>query len=146
MLLNFSALFQHPARGRVILVGGDGRIVSGQNIAFSANINSDEYASVLDALSTLQSRQTGYIVSEVRNQGETLIGFAGTGLKEDYPNLNWAVLVSQPTDETFAVIRTPELIIILLELVSKMVLWQREEKKEACEEKRLRETEEDLAI
>ena len=32
------------------------------------------------------------------------------------------------------------------ELVSKMVLWQREEKKEACEEKRLRETEEDLAI
>ena len=34
----------------------------------------------------------------------------------------------------------------LLELVSKMVLWQREEKKEACEEKRLRETEEDLAI
>ena len=33
-----------------------------------------------------------------------------------------------------------------LELVSKMVLWQREEKKEACEEKRLRETEEDLAI
>ena len=34
----------------------------------------------------------------------------------------------------------------LLELVSKIVLWQREEKKEACEEKRLRETEEDLAI
>ena len=34
----------------------------------------------------------------------------------------------------------------LLEVVSKMVLWQREEKKEACEEKRLRETEEDLAI
>jgi two-component system alkaline phosphatase synthesis response regulator PhoP len=33
-----------------------------------------------------------------------------------------------------------------LELVSKMVLWQREEKKEGCEEKRLRETEEDLAI
>ena len=33
-----------------------------------------------------------------------------------------------------------------LEVVSKMVLWQREEKKEACEEKRLRETEEDLAI
>ena len=34
----------------------------------------------------------------------------------------------------------------VLEVVSKMVLWQREEKKEACEEKRLRETEEDLAI
>ena len=36
--------------------------------------------------------------------------------------------------------------IVKLEVVSKMVLWQREEKKEACEEKRLRETEEDLAI
>ena len=37
-------------------------------------------------------------------------------------------------------------VLLCLEVVSKMVLWQREEKKEACEEKRLRETEEDLAI
>ena len=43
-------------------------------------------------------------------------------------------------------VREMDLISLTLEVVSKMVLWQREEKKEACEEKRLRETEEDLAI
>ena len=96
--------------GSVFLVRGDGRIIRSPNSAFSANINSDEYAAVLDSLGTLQSRQTGYIVSEVRNQGETLIGFTDTGLKEDYPNLSWAVLVSQPTAEAFAFIRTPALI------------------------------------
>ncbi len=101
-------------RGRVILVSGDGRIVSGPNISFSANVRSDGYVSVFDALGVLRSRQTGYIVSEVRDQGETLIGFADTGLKEDYSNLSWAVLVSQPAAEAFAIIRTPELIIILM--------------------------------
>ena len=100
--------------GRVVLVRGDGRIINGPNTTFAANVRSDEYASVLDALSTLQARQTGYVVAEISNQGETLIGFADTGLKEDYSNLSWTVLVSQPTGEAFAVIRTPELIIILM--------------------------------
>ena len=62
-----------------------------------------------------------------------------SSFRTKWPIPNWAKVRVQQGE--FA-----PLINQVLELVSKMVLWQREEKKEACEEKRLRETEEDLAI
>jgi hypothetical protein len=37
--------------------------------------------------------------------GRTLIGFADTGLKQDYRALGWVVLVAQPSEEAFAPIR-----------------------------------------
>jgi hypothetical protein len=46
--------------------------------------------------------------------GDTIIGFADTGLKDDFKNLGWVLLVAQPTEEAFAPIRTTQRLILLI--------------------------------
>ena len=74
-------------------------------MTYSMKMASNAYAAVKDAMQTLEGRQTGYVVAGVSGGGRKLIGFADTGLKEDYRNLDWVVLVSQDTREAFRPIR-----------------------------------------
>ena len=80
-------------------------------------LKSEEFAAVEDALTTIAGRQTGYLVADVSGLGRRVIGFADTGLKEDYQNLGWVVLVSQDSREAFASIRFVGRLMWLLALV-----------------------------
>ncbi len=87
------------------LVKDDGTVISAPEANLSMNMTSQEFVAVEDALETIEGRQTGYLVSDISRLGRRLIGFADTGLKEDYRNLGWVVLVSQDASEAFASIR-----------------------------------------
>jgi len=103
------------ATGRGLLVKQDGTVIRGPNSMLSMGLKSNEYAAVVDALSTTQGRHTGYLVANLGAAGgKTIIGFADTGLKEDFKNLGWVVLVAQPTEEAFAAIRTTQQLILLI--------------------------------
>jgi hypothetical protein len=110
-LVDITSLFlvvnrSHPPLNlRTTLVKDDGTVISAPEVDLSMKMESREFLAVQDALRTIEGRQTGYIVRELPNVGRRLIGFADTGLKEDYRNLAWVVLVSQDADEAFAAIR-----------------------------------------
>jgi hypothetical protein len=103
------------ASGRALLVKQDGTVIHGPNTTLSMGLKSEDYAAVVDALSSIHGRQTGYLVANLGAAGgDTIIGFADTALKEDFKNLGWVVLVAQPTEEAFAPIRTTQRLILLI--------------------------------
>jgi hypothetical protein len=110
-LVDVSSLFQvvnraHPPLNlHVSIVKEDGTVICAPEVNLAMNAKSGEYAAVQDELTTIAGRQTGYVVTEVPGSGKRLIGFADTGLKDDYRNLAWIVLVSQDAREAFASIR-----------------------------------------
>lgn len=110
-LLDVSSVFRivnqpHPPLNlRTTLVKEDGTIIAAPEANLSMNLKSEEFLAVQDALTTIEGRQTGYLVSNLPQVGARLIGFADTGLKDDYRNLAWIVLVSQDAGEAFAAIR-----------------------------------------
>lgn len=86
---------------RAWLVKDDGTIIFGPEVALAMNLKAAEYPAVSDALSTAEGREAGHVVAEVRG-GRTLTGFADTGLKSDYYDLAWIVLVGQDVAEATA--------------------------------------------
>jgi hypothetical protein len=103
------------ATGRALLVKEDGTVIRGPNTTLSMGLKSDEYSAVVDALRSIQGRQTGYLVAHLGAAGgDTIIGFADTGLKDDFKNLGWVLLVAQPTEEAFAPVRTTQRLILLI--------------------------------
>jgi len=87
------------------LVREDGTVVSGVNVSPEMRLNSEEYSAVKDALGTMQGRQAGYVIAGMR-EGNRIVGFADTGLKQSYGNLPWLVMVSQSAREAAAPERT----------------------------------------
>jgi hypothetical protein len=90
---------------QTLLVKDDGTVISAANANLSMKLKSEEYAAVHDAQGTLQGSQTGYVVTTMASGVRRLVGFADTGLKQDYGNLGWIVLVSQDEKEATAPIR-----------------------------------------
>ena len=91
--------------GRVLLVNGDGTVISAPNVTAAMKLKSEEFLAVRDALGTVEGRQTGYVSAAMKN-GSRLVGFAETDLAKAYPNLGWLVLVSQDQQETLAPVLT----------------------------------------
>jgi hypothetical protein len=108
---------QIGSTGRTILVKSDGTVISAPDVNLSMKLKSDEYGAVEGALRTSQGREVGYVVADIRRSGQNLIGFADTGLKQDYSKLGWIILVSQNTSEAFAPIRTVERLIAFMSLL-----------------------------
>jgi Cache domain len=110
-LVDMSGLFSFLSReqigttGRTVLVRDNGAIVSAPNVNPGMKLQSEEFAAVSDALGTLQGRQTGYVRTNIRN-GNRIIGFADTGLRQSYPNLGWFIMISQDEQEALAPVRT----------------------------------------
>ena len=105
---------QFGQTARTLLVTDDGTVISAPKINLSMRIKSEEYAALRDSHGTLEGQQTGYLVTDLRGSGRNLIGFADTGLRNDYPRLGWVVLVAQHTSEAFAPIRTVNRLIIFI--------------------------------
>jgi len=89
---------------RAMLVNDDGTIVSGPNADVFAHVQSQEFAAIRDSLGSSQGSQNGWIMASLR-AGAHLIGYANTGLKKNYENLGWLVLVSQEERQATASIR-----------------------------------------
>ncbi len=94
---NLLSRFQqsHIANGaRALLVNDNGAIVSGPNADAFAHVQSEEFAAVRDSLGSPQGSQNGWATADLP-AGRHLVGYANTGLKKNYENLGWVVLVSQ---------------------------------------------------
>jgi len=122
-LVDVSTLFplvQRPHEGatwRTSLVKDDGTVIVGPQVNLALDLKSEEVAALRDALRELGARQTGYLEADFGRGGRRLIGFADTGLKQDYGNLGWLVLVSQDTREAYAPIRAVGRLIGLMSLL-----------------------------
>ena len=118
-LVDVSGLFaqlnrEQPGRTTTtVLVKEDGTVVSAPNVVPSMQIKSEEYGAVRDALGTLQGRQAGYLIANLR-EGNRIVGFADTGLAQSYSNLSWFVMVSQNESEVLAPVRTVGFFAILM--------------------------------
>ena len=93
-------------------------VIAGPNVSFSTKLKSEEDKAVIDALGTLRRRQTGYLVRNLEGEGDPLIAFADTGLRDDYEALGWTVIVAQPTRDAFAAIINVERFILWMAFVS----------------------------
>lgn len=122
-LVDLSSLFpivnRVPAAhgAQTMLVKDDGTVISAPQVTLSMNLKSDEFAAVRDALGSLRGRQTGYLTSILRSGRRDLIGFADTGLRQDYQNLGWVVLVTQDEHDALAPVSTSQRLIALMALV-----------------------------
>ncbi len=92
---------------RAALISDDGNIVSGPNADVFARIKSEGFDYVHDALGSNQGTQTGWVRADLE-RAPYIIGFASTGLKQHFPNLNWVVIVSQDEHQAALPIRRLE--------------------------------------
>jgi len=88
----------------VFLVSEDGTAIAGPNVEPSNKIKSEEYGAVRDALATVHGGHGGYVVAATSG-GKRLAGFAETGLKQAYPNLDWTIVVTLNERDVTAPIR-----------------------------------------
>jgi hypothetical protein len=102
---------------RILLVKDDGTVIAGPQVTFSQRLKSPEYAAVRDAKGTLAAQQTGYIVASFSGGESQLIGFADTGLKQDYANFGWVVLMCQDTRQAFGAVRLVGRMIALVSVI-----------------------------
>jgi len=126
-LVDVSGLFsglnleESGRNARTTLIKEDGTVVSAPSVTPSMRLRSEEYAAVRDALGTLQGREAGYVVANMRGENR-IVGFADTGLKRNYPNLAWLVMVSQREEEALASIRTVGHFAFLMVLVGLLMV------------------------
>jgi hypothetical protein len=110
-LVDISTLFpvvnrrQVGPSARTLLLKDDATVIAGPNISMAINVKSSEFAALRDAFGTLEGRQPGYLVADVEGGDRRMIGFADTGLKRDYRNLAWYVVVSQQEREALSPVR-----------------------------------------
>jgi hypothetical protein len=127
-LIDLSSLFpvvnqvQVGSTGRTLLVKDDGTVIAGPRADLSMKVKSPEFAAADETLASLAARADGYVVTELKGAGRTLVGFADTGLKRDYGNLGWAVLVCQETRHAFASTRFVGRLIALVSLMGLAVV------------------------
>ncbi|MBN8732993.1 MAG: cache domain-containing protein [Acidobacteria bacterium] len=102
--------------GRVLLVKGDGAIITGAAAGLTTNRKSEEHAALIDAHAGVE-KPGGHHIVQLSGPVRTLIAHAGTGLKVSYPALDWTVLIAQDTREAFAPIRSISRMIWLFSLL-----------------------------
>ena len=92
---------------RAILVNDDGMIVSAPNADVFARRRSAELDAIRDTPAALQGTQSDWRLIHVQG-APYIVGFAATGLKQNYNHLGWIVLVSQAEHQAAAPIRQLE--------------------------------------
>ncbi len=102
-----------------MLVKDDGVVVAAAGVSSVAKMHSEEFEAIREAFGTVAGRQTGFLVSTL-SSGPHVIGFADTGLKDDYPKLGWVVLAAQDAHEAFASIRSAERVMGLVAFLGLM--------------------------
>ncbi|MBV8833616.1 MAG: cache domain-containing protein [Acidobacteriaceae bacterium] len=107
---------------RAYLVDESGEIISGPNADVFARVKSREYDSIRDSLGSLQGQQSGWQLATGNNGGQYLVGYSATGLKQNFSNLGWSVLVSQEEHQAAAPIRQLERFAIVMVILGLFML------------------------
>jgi hypothetical protein len=118
------ARFQQDQIGngaRAVLVNDDGMVVSAPNADVFARVKSQEFDAVRDSLGSLQGSHSGWALVNVRGR-PSIVGYAGTGLKQHFDNLGWVVLVSEEEYQAAAPIRQLERFALLMVILSIFML------------------------
>ena len=89
---------------RVELVNDDGTIVSAPDSDVFAHSRSQQFAAIRDSIGGLQGSESGWLMANLQ-RGPYIVAYAATGLKQHFPNLGWAVLVSQEEQQAAAPVR-----------------------------------------
>jgi hypothetical protein len=89
---------------RAWLVNEDSRIISGPNSDVFARVQSPEFGAIHDSVGLPEGTESGWATANLA-RGQSIVGYAGTGLKKTYDNLGWYVLVSQDERQVAAPIR-----------------------------------------
>ena len=126
---------------RAILVNDDGTIVSAPNADVLAHQKSAELDGVRDTAGGFQGTQSDWRLVHLQSV-PYIVGYAATGLKQNYNNLGWIVLVSQGEHQAAAPIRQLEhfavwmvvLAIFMLTLLCVYYFLHRRQKFEGIEE------------
>ena len=126
---------------RATLVNDDGTIVSAPNADVFARKKSAELDAVRDTPAALQGTQSDWRLVHLQS-APYIVGYAATGLKQNYNNLGWIVLVSQGEHQAAAPIRQLErfaawmvvLALFMLTLLCVYYFLHRKQKFEGIEE------------
>ena len=108
--VNVSSLLSRFQQGQIAngaraeLVSDDGTIISAPNADVFARLKSQVFDAARESLGSLQGHQSGSMTTRLRNRNY-IVGFADTGLKQNYNNLGWIVLVSQEEHDAAAPMR-----------------------------------------
>ncbi len=106
---------------RALLVDEEGTIISGPNADVFAHVKSREFDSVRESIGLLQGQQPGWQLSNLRN-GHFLVGYSATGLKQNFDNLGWVVLVSEEEHQAAAPIRQLEQFAMIMMILGLFML------------------------
>lgn len=110
-LVDISSLFpfvnrqQVGATARTLLVKDDATVIAGAGISLATIVKAREVAALRDSFGALAGHPPDYLATDVEGAGRVMIGFADTGLKRDYGNLGWYVIVSQQEREALSPVR-----------------------------------------
>jgi hypothetical protein len=122
-LVDVSTLFpvvnraQLGPSARSLIVKEDGTIIAGPNVNLAMGLKAEEYLALDERLGGILGRRGGYLVSDLRGANRSLIGYADTGLKSDYGNLGWAVLVAQDTVDALGPVRVAGRLLAFMSLI-----------------------------
>ncbi|HEY7209796.1 MAG TPA: cache domain-containing protein [Bryobacteraceae bacterium] len=92
---------------RAELVNDNGVIVSSPNGDVFSHDKAEQFDFVRDALGANKGSSTGWVTAAL-GRGPFIVGYAGTGLKQHFPNLGWVVMVSQDEHAAAAPVRLLE--------------------------------------
>ena len=106
VLMELSTIFPDAATGqqgssmRMMLVKQDGTIITGPETTLSMNVKAPEWQALTPVGASLPL--AGSQTLSLPGGGEKLVAYADTGLRGDYQNLAWTVLVTQDAREALA--------------------------------------------
>ena len=110
------------AAATTILVKDDGTIVAAPNVNLSMNLKSEEFAAVRDTMGTLQGRQAGYILADLRGGKRSLVGFADLKLRQEIPQPGWVIMVTQDLKAATAPLRAITIFAFAMVLLGLLLL------------------------
>ncbi len=108
VLMDLTSIFpqslaaQSPNAMRIQLVKDDGTVITAPGVTLGMNMRSPEFDAIREFLTDPVAVQRGYALARAGDSSDLLIGYADTGLRGDYRNLGWMVLVAQETRAAFA--------------------------------------------
>jgi len=111
------------ARGkRVWLVRDDGTVIAGPQVTFAQRRKSPEFAAIKDANGALATGQTGYLAASFSDGRSQLIGFAETGLKQDYADFGWVVLMCEDAEQALGAVHLVGRMIALMSMIGLLMV------------------------
>lgn len=121
-LVDISAIFpvvnrmQFGSTARLVLAKEDGTIIAAPGVNLAMKASSEELAAVKESLQEQGRQPAGFVIADLRSV-RNVIGYADTGLKQDYGNLAWIVLAAQEASEAFRPIRLVYRIVVFMSIV-----------------------------